>query len=360
VRRLVPAVPVAAVAGPLAVLVLLLVPGASATARSVPGAGTAGSAADDEALRLLERAAEAPSGTAYQGVQYVSAWSGSGSTSLVVQVEHRPGYGTVVRSDGSAATPSTETFVPAGQPSPSVLGNADALAVLARNYVVSVAGRGSVAGREADLVEARRGGGGVAARFWLDEGTGLVLRREVYDERGRVTRASSFVDVEVGRSRGRMRLPPAMPDPWVDRLDATALGRLRSDGWSCPDRLPRGLHLVDARQGGSSYDGIVHLSYTDGLATVSLFEQRGSLDAGRLEGFRRDEFSGAEVWVRDDVPMRVVWSAGGRVFTLVADAPRRTVTAVVTALPHDAPETGVWNRLGRGLARVGSWFNPFG
>jgi hypothetical protein len=36
------------------------------------------------------------------------------------------------------------------------------------------------------------------------------------------------------------------------------------------------------------------------------------------------------------------------------------VDRVVAALPHDPVEAGTWHRLGRGLNRVASWFNPFG
>ena len=59
------------------------------------------------------------------------------------------------------------------------------------------------------------------------------------------------------------------------------------------------------------------------------------------------------------VPRRVVWSAGGTVYTVVADAPERTVDAVVAALPHGAADDDPLGRLGRGLDRVASWFNPF-
>jgi hypothetical protein len=48
------------------------------------------------------------------------------------------------------------------------------------------------------------------------------------------------------------------------------------------------------------------------------------------------------------------------VFTLLSDAPPETVGAAVRVLPHEkAPRRGLLARLGRGLARVGSWLNPF-
>lgn len=364
--RRVPA-PAAGLVGPLVLLVLLVLPSSAApTATGVPladlpAAGATTSAADPTALALLERASRAPATTPYSGVQFVSAWSSHGATSVVVEVVHQPGHGTTVRSDGTAQAPAADTFLPAGNGEPSLLGAATTLTLLAGNYRVQAVGRTTVAGRPADLVEARRSGSGaLAARFWLDRATGLVLRREVYDEDGRATRASAFVQVEVGRAAVTPHLPPALPDAWADAVASADLAGMRERGWQCPTQLPGSLTLVDARRGGAPGARILHLSYSDGLAALSLFQQRGRLDEERLEGYRRTEVGGAPVYVRDGVPQRLVWSARGTVFTVVADAPPRTVEGVVGALPHEPADGGGWRRLGRGLDRVASWFNPFG
>jgi len=55
----------------------------------------------------------------------------------------------------------------------------------------------------------------------------------------------------------------------------------------------------------------------------------------------------------------LAWSAGGFVYTVIADAPQDTVAQVVTQLPHDR-HMGIWERIGGGLRRIGSWFNPIG
>ena len=355
----------AGLAGPVALLVVLLavpldlVGGGTATLG--PTAPVDGSTTDGAALRLLERAAKAPATVAYHGVQFVSAWSDQGSTSLVVEVDHRPGRGTTVRSDGTTQSPASDTFLPARGAEPSVLGGSSTLRLLADNYTVMLAGRRAVSGRAADVVEARwPGSDRAAARFWLDTETGLVLRREVYDQRGRTTRASAFVEIALGEVAGERHLPPAMPRAWSQEVDYTGREVMRDRGWHCPDSLPGSLDLVDARRGGEKVAPILHLSYSDGLATVSLFEQRGRLDADKLDGYRPADQDGRRIYVRDGVPQRVVWSAGGTVFTLVADAPAATVDKVVAALPHEPVEQGGWHRLGRGLDRVASWFNPFG
>jgi sigma-E factor negative regulatory protein RseB len=151
-----------------------------------------------------------------------------------------------------------------------------------------------------------------------------------------------------------------MPTPWSQEVNYSGRETMRSAGWTCPDALPGSLTLVDARRGRNDAGTILHLSYSDGLATVSLFEQRGRLDTDNLHGYRRTTKQGQSVYVRDGVPQRVTWSAKGTVFTVVADAPPRTVDRVVAALPHEKDQSGGWHRLGRGLNRVASWFNPFG
>ena len=91
-----------------------------------------------------------------------------------------------------------------------------------------------------------------------------------------------------------------------------------------------------------------------------MFAQRGRLDTAGLSDQRRVVADGHEVWVSGDVPRRVVWASGSTVYTVVADAPERTVDQVVAALPHHpAADGGTLGRLGRGLDRVASWFNPF-
>ena len=354
---------VAGLVAPVALLALLLSTATGAAPAGQPVSLVDGAPSDARALQLLERASRAPATIAYHGVQFVSAWSERGSTSLLVEVDHRPGRGTTVHTSATPENPAADTFLPADGTEPSVIGVGTALQRLASNYTILLAGRRSVSGRPADVVEARwPGSAQPAARFWLDAATGIVLRREVYDEQGRTTRASAFVEIVIGNTAGTStHLQPAMPHAWSTTVDYSDRTAMENKGWHCPDQLPGALDLVDARRGGGPGAPILHLSYSNGLAAVSLFEQRGRLDAANLDGYRLQEQGGRAVYVQDGMPQRVVWSARGTVFTLVADAPASTVDQVVAALPHDPIEDGGrWHRLGRGFERVASWFNPFG
>jgi sigma-E factor negative regulatory protein RseB len=365
VRRLVPLVGATIVLGSLTLVALQQLPGdepggdATARHRALPTPP-----ADSEALRLVRRAASAPATVAYAGTQYLAAWESGRSTSHVLRVTHSPATGTTWRATGAGGSASRQVHQSPHSVSPSVAGVGE-VALLTRHYALTAAGSAEVAGRGAEVVEARRplgtaGAGSVAARFWLDRETGLLLRREVYDRTGRVIRASAYVDLTVRPATDTPRADGRDDGAWRDALDAAAVRRLRDHGWNCPASLPGPLPLVDARRGGRSGD-IVHFSYADGIASVSVFQQRGRLDAAALDGFRPSSRHGHDVWVRPGVPRRVVWSDGGTVFTVVADASPRTVDRAVAALHAAAPRGGgdTVHRLGRGLNRVASWFNPF-
>lgn len=294
----------------------------------------------------------------YSGTQFVVFWAEEQSTSALVEVSHRAGHETVMRVAPTPTLPDGASYQMAAE---RAAVDRATLALMGRNYEAEVQGRDRVAGRVTDVVVLRKPGLSPQARFWLDSETHLPLRREVYDADGRVLRASAFVDVEVAEPSGS-EIPSVLdrPEASGEPLDDAALGRLREDEWLLPDHLPGGLELVDARTIGEGADRVVHLSYSDGLSTLSLFEQEGSLDTGSLEGWRKESLGGARVYAKPTYPRRIVWSGEGRVFTLVAECQQPTVEEVVSSLPHSEPDSGIAARLGRGVKRVGSWFNPFG
>jgi sigma-E factor negative regulatory protein RseB len=230
--------------------------------------------------------------------------------------------------------------------------DARVVSLLAASYDLEVAGSGRCTGRATTVVEARRDGR-IAGRFWVDQDSGLLLRREVYGDDGQRLRSSAFVDLEV---RAAADVPPAEA---VDLAAATQ--ELRAQDWRVPDDLPGGFRLFDARlsaPGGSEH--VLHLAYSDGLSATSLFVQRGRLGTDRPAGFVRSTVGGRPVWVSSRTPERVVWGGGGAVWTLVSDAPSDVVRDAVATLPRDRAERdGLLARLGRGVGRLASALSPF-
>jgi sigma-E factor negative regulatory protein RseB len=108
---------------------------------------------------------------------------------------------------------------------------------------------------------------------------------------------------------------------------------------------------------------VLHLAYSDGLVTVSVFEERGQLDTRALADYTPTKVDHHIVYVRPSATGTgdvMTWQAGGIVFTVLADAPSSTIGAVLAGLPSGETSRGGWSRVGRGLHRVGSWVDPTG
>ena len=337
------------------------------------------------AAKLLAQAAQAAIVTSYQGQEILTRWSQGGGSVLVSSIWHVSGGQTVTQTTADGASFSSQSYLSSdtdGQSPEGVLGvTAPLIRLLKSHYLVAYAGTGSADNRTAQVVEAWRSDGTIAARFWLDDATKLPLEREVFDTATHVIGQDVFIDVSFtapgglggvvppGDSRAPgvspQRAAAASPSarvsadpqgPWTDPFSRRQLLALRDGGWQVPAELPGGLSLFTGAKTQADTGAVLDLGYSDGLSMVSVFEQRGKLPA-RLAGWRKTKTGGHVVFALPD-QRTLTWGGHGMVFTMVADAPSQTVDAVVGALPHDGP-TGFWKRMSRGLVRVASWVNPF-
>jgi sigma-E factor negative regulatory protein RseB len=340
-----------------------------ASASSTAAAGPSPSPSDRRpasalAARLLMQAARAAVVTSYQGEEIVSHWGTSGATVLVSDVWHVSGGPTVTRTLEAGTYASGEPYLSSdtdGQWPEGVLGVTTQLVrLLETHYIVAYGGTGSADNRTAQIVEAWRPDGSLAARFWLDDATKLPLEREVFDSAAHVISEDVFINVQF-ENQAPVAAPvggPADPQgPWTDVLPARQLLALRGGGWLVLPQLPGGLSLFTGAQTQTSTGAVLDLGYSDGLSVVSLFEQRGNL-AAKLAGWQKVTVAGHDVYAAGPDQRSLTWSSHGMVYTVIADAPAQTVDDVVGALPHDAP-LGFWKRMSRGFARLASWVNPF-
>jgi len=322
--------------------------GACLPSEPVLGGGT-----EVRALRLLRAAVGVSREQAWTATQHVTTYVDGVPSLTTAHLEHIPGQGSAVRVIPSHdATLTTDVF------------DAALLSVLDSNYDLSVLRVVRLRGRPAHLVLVSRYGGAVgesvAGRFWIDATTGMVLRRDVLDADGRVQRSSELVGLSVFRPGRELRTVARQLAPSGRRLDQAGLAGLAAQGWQVPPWLPGGLMLYDARVMERSGSQVVHLTYSDGLSTLSVFQQPGVVHA--TSGGLVRKVGGGTVWQSLDTPVRVVWSSRGRTWTVVSDAPAQVVDDAVGALPHEAPEQrqdGVAPRVWRGMEKVGTWLNPF-
>ncbi len=320
------------------------------------------------AVRLLAQAAQAAILTSYQGEEVVTRWNSGGGSVLVSDVWHVSGGQTVTRTLDTGASFSSQPYLSSdtdGQAPEGVLGvTAPLLQLLEKHYVVAYAGTGSADDRTAQVVEAWRSDGSLAARFWLDDATKLPLERQVFDSAAHVISQDVFIDVSLadpasGAASADGDAISADPEgPWTDPLSHAELLTLHSRGWLVPAQLPGGLQLFTGAETKTGSGGtVLGLGYSDGLSVVSVFEQRGHL-AAKLDGWRKTTVKGHEIFVAEPDQRSLTWSSRGMVYTVMVDAPDDTVDAVVGVLPHDAP-AGFWKRMSRGMTRLASWVNPF-
>lgn len=328
-------------------------------------AGASGVPATAQGTALFKEAAVACQQVAFQGVEVQQWWSPLGASTSVLDLWHAPGGRTIARPVPAVpGGPGTaHRLLPAGDGSGSqgmwsdgMLGMSPRLvALLTANYRLAVTGRGQVAGRPARVVTARRPGGSLAARVWLDGATGLPLRRQLYDVSGREFSDVAFTQLKVGPT-AVTQMPGAAARPWDDTLTLAQMALLRTQGWLLPGPMPGGLSLVSASESTTRAGPVVDLDYSDGLFLVSVFVERGHLPSG-LRGWSRVALRGRRVYADPPDFHSVAWSARGFVYTVVAAAPQQTLSRVVAALPHDA-SPGFLARIGHGLRELLSWLTP--
>lgn len=224
---------------------------------------------------------------------------------------------------------------------------------LVRTYQVWLGSVGAVSGRPAVEVRVGRGDQTITS-FWIDSLSYRLLRRIDFGSDGSV---SASYDYSVGDAPGPHAAGPAAGE---SRISADTLRALTNSGWSCHDKLGDGLARVQSHWVDIGSEHIVRLTYTDGLSRLSLYEQRGALDASGLDGFEPRYAGGDSVWIRDGDPSVAVWATDGVVYTAITDAGANRLWNAVGDLPHESPdrETGSMDRISTGLSRMGSWMSP--
>ncbi|GAA4240913.1 hypothetical protein GCM10022254_67610 [Actinomadura meridiana] len=325
---------------------------------------------DPGAVRLLRAAADAARRVPYEGRRFLTTWSRTRSATSSAVVSHAPGDVSYAPEDVGPGE-----SVRYGARDATALTTAT-LDLLTSNYSVGRAADATVCARRAHVVEARRENGTPAGRFWIDADTGLLLRRELIDATGHPVVASGFNEISYtvpskrpapyslgGPRGGTARFPgpaettgsPGVAAAWGERLDRAGIADLRDDGWPVPNDLPGRLALHDVRR--DSGGGAVHLSYSDGLASVSVFVQRGRLDEQAMSGWQRISRHGRTVFHRESLRRWAVSAGDGYVYTVLTDAPLSTADAAAASLPRHT--TSFWARVSRGARRLGSTVNPF-
>ncbi|GAB3923669.1 hypothetical protein GCM10011575_01760 [Microlunatus endophyticus] len=312
-------------------------------------------------VELLQRAEWASARVSYSGIQRVIAPRDDRTSAADVSIDFAPTTGSrvVVRSlTGTAVIGGT---LPT--PAASRIAANDLISALAARFRLTGDSGGTVLGRPVIRVQAWQRDPALTqpeSVWWIDSATGLVLRQQLYDQTGRLVLAARYTRLAIepaGPSSPTVRNLLAGPTPaaLLTRPTTTATfttasaGELSHQGWFCQAELA-GMQLVRLRADAPAEPGVLHMVYTDGLSTVSVFERRGRLT----------DPPSASAWdptlaaYRADAMVNTAtWQSGTDVFTVATDGPTGLRDKVVAALPHD-PDAGrtTMGRIRAGWSRV--------
>lgn len=296
-------------------------PAVSTTDRTL----TAGQAAT--ALRLGERAGAR---VAYSGTEEVVLNDGGRTTRADVAVDFAPGQGSEVSVSDAVGSQVGSGSVPA----PSSTEN-DLATMLAVRYRLSGLADVAVLGRRVSVVEARRygdpEGDPPSARWWIDQQTGLLLGRQTYDASGALVQSAMLTSLRTGGDRyvafPTPRLAVSVANAALTPASSTELNRA---GWNC-EQTVAGLPLTQVNTDVAADPGLVHLVYTDGVWTISVFERRGLLAAAPA-GSVLDP--GLNAYLNSGTPRTASWQSGNAVITVATDGPAALLAQAVHSLPH--------------------------
>jgi sigma-E factor negative regulatory protein RseB len=154
---------------------------------------------------------------------------------------------------------------------------------LKKNYVIHLGKAGRVTGREAQLVLINpRDSYRYGYHLWADIETGLLLKANLIDHKGKMLEQFMFTQLNIGRPIDPRDLEPAVAGEglawyWGDTVET-------SDSNPPPEwlveRLPRGFTLANRimRKNPTRNGTVEHLVYSDGLAAVSVFIEETGQD----------------------------------------------------------------------------------
>jgi len=170
-----------------------------------------------------------------------------------------------------------------------------------------------VAGRTTTAVVAADPSSGTPrARFYIDTATGTLLRRDVLDAHGHLVREVSF---EAFLPLGDI---PSPVHPQATRTAEPVTLRSVPSGYQGPSSLGGSYRLLGRYR---QPDGTVQLYYGDGIFTLSLFEQKGTIDWGSLPAGTSVDLNGNRTRVYETPTSSVaVWSDHGLIVTAISDA----------------------------------------
>jgi len=316
---------------------------------------------DDNPVALLRASIAAPKSVSYVGQFENVRFSSNRATATIVKVEHRAPaatrrwyvapealYGDYIITRGTTTyefdTKRAKEIVSHDPQLDNEVASAASFERVMRNYRAILDGDATIAERPTISVELlNKYTGERAERVWIDRRTHLVLKKEEYHANGSVASQTRFeelrytdtipedifsTDTPAGYSR--------VTGPEVTMLDADIDHVIAQAGFKPiePQSLPQG--FTETSGGVGTVNGVrtLHLLYSDGLRSISLFENAtgAAADFGSLRP-KTIYFEGHDAQYVEDGPTTLLtWKEHGLYFALVGDLMRSELVEIAKSV----------------------------
>ncbi len=155
---------------------------------------------------------------------------------------------------------------------------------LGNYYTVKQMGEDRIAGRETSVLNVQpKDAYRYGYRYWLDNETQVLLKCDLLDENGDIVEQMMYTAFNDHSS-----VPPSafnIPEleGYTTRTLNKSSGKQADIGWHATD-MPKGFMLTKSTVRSGEDSNSLHLMYSDGLASVSVFIEPGDNSAHRLKG----------------------------------------------------------------------------
>ena len=337
----------------------LLGVGAEPTAPAA--AASAPADAPDKATQLLRASMLAPQSVSYVGQLETVRFSSSRAEATIVRVEHRAPdrtrkwyvapeslYGdyTITRGITTYEFDTRHSRVVTSR-NPSVenqVAAIGALGLITQNYRALLGREETIAGRKTQSVSLiNKYSGERAVRVWIDERTDLVLKKEQYSANGSVAAQLRFEELRYTASIPADVFSTTLPAGYKEiagrdyATPTTDVGRVvKEAGFTpiIPKYLPEGFSRLSGDVATVSGVKTLHFLYSDGLRTLSLFEDAlgAAADFGKLKP-QTVQFEGHDAQYVEDGPTTLLtWEEHQLHFALVSDLALRDMVEIATSV----------------------------
>ncbi|MBV8638600.1 MAG: DUF4367 domain-containing protein [Candidatus Eremiobacteraeota bacterium] len=295
---------------------------------------------------LLHEAIAAPKNLSYVGEIQVLRFGSQKTAADVYRIEHRAPdltrrwflapqsyYGDSVISRGettySIDVKRNKVVVAQDDAIDDQVAEDDNFAVLNANYNASFAPDDFVEGRRVHVILlTNKYTGQMTMRIKTDAKTNLVLEKEIYAANGALSTQERFEQIRYVQQipSGIFDVPKGMQHvdgpsrglPSSDLQHVIAAAGFKAQG---PKYLPEGFTPVEGDVIDIKGVRTLHLLYSDGIRTVSLFQNQGSSDIG-FENFKATDTKVEKheaKYTEDGSTLLLAWSESGLHFTLVGE-----------------------------------------